>query len=394
MSSERPIQDENSKFPRRRFIRDVATAATVTCLSPTMLAACRSSAGGGQLSATRNVDAMDQALEMMAKLAPLTNHGPMAAEALVVLGRADEVPAFVNRYMKRFTDAYPPPLQTVTRANWREALGEGRRVADWSKFFRGELNERPWRQVLEQWSAALAPGLSAAAAHGLIRTGHAVRSLANKETNLRLVELSEGLGYWAAYYQLLPAASNLRAQNLKPSQAISRIPLLPAEKLPRNGSLMIGLQRLNDFPPFAGAANLVESTGNAGEFFSEVTEAFADAFVKNVNQRNVITLIHSITGITALRSMVLHLSPPTTHSLMRYGWQLAAALYSLSGIGSFNQLPEAKEIKSDNLIDRAVASREEHAIKFTEACLREHALNPKPVYLQAAHDALERIRPV
>ena len=38
-----------------------------------------------------------------------------------------------------------------------------------------------------------APGLSAAAAHGLLRTGHAVRSLAVKETDLRLRELAQGL---------------------------------------------------------------------------------------------------------------------------------------------------------------------------------------------------------
>jgi hypothetical protein len=42
------------------------------------------------------------------------------------------------------------------------------------------------------------------------------------------------------------------------------------------------------------------------------------------------------------------------------------------------------EIDRDDLIDRALATGDEHAIKFTEACLREHALNPKPVYLEAA----------
>ncbi|MCI0387402.1 MAG: hypothetical protein MOB07_01350, partial [Acidobacteria bacterium] len=59
-----------------------------------------------------------------------------------------------------------------------------------------------------------------------------------------------------------------------------------------------------------------------------------------------------------------------------------------------NGLPESKEIRREDLIERAVDSREEHAIKFTEACLREYALNPKPIYLQAAKDALARINPV
>jgi len=43
------------------------------------------------------------------------------------------------------------------------------------------------------------------------------------------------------------------------------------------------------------------------------------------------------------------------------------------------------------LIDRAVVAGGAHTIKFTEACLREYALHPKPVYLVAARDAAERV---
>jgi hypothetical protein len=45
-------------------------------------------------------------------------------------------------------------------------------------------------------------------------------------------------------------------------------------------------------------------------------------------------------------------------------------------------------------MDRAVAAGGAHTIKFTEACLREYALNPAPVYLLAAYDAAERVGPV
>ena len=44
------------------------------------------------------------------------------------------------------------------------------------------------------------------------------------------------------------------------------------------------------------------------------------------------------------------------------------------------------------LLSSAVATGDEHAIKFTEACLREHALNPKPVYLLAARHATDYLR--
>src|SRR5262252_10848165 len=67
-----------------------------------------------------------------------------------------------------------------------------------------ELAEAPWQAVLQAWVPRLAPGLWAAATHGPIRTGHAVRSLAARTTPQRLHELAEGLGYWAARYQVLP----------------------------------------------------------------------------------------------------------------------------------------------------------------------------------------------
>jgi hypothetical protein len=47
---------------------------------------------------------------------------------------------------------------------------------------------------------------------------------------------------------------------------------------------------------------------------------------------------------------------------------------------------------ADELAAAAAATLDAHAIKFTEACLREYALNPSPVYLVAAADATERLR--
>ena len=40
------------------------------------------------------------------------------------------------------------------------------------------------------------------------------------------------------------------------------------------------------------------------------------------------------------------------------------------------------------LIQSAIECGDEHAIKFTEACLREHAIMPNPSYLAAARHAV------
>ena len=77
--------------------------------------------------------------------------------------------------------------------------------------------------------------------------------------------------------------------------------------------------------------------------------------------------------------------------MLHYGWLVGAALYSIGATDSINGPIRDQEIKRDDLIERAVATREEHAIKFTEACLREYSLNSNNVYLQAAKDALGRL---
>ena len=401
MTHRAPAPAETIKVPRRRFMREAVMVTTATCLSSGPFLACQGASIGDAVGAI-NTDAMEQALERMVGLAPLSNHGPMAAEALIAMGRPDAVADFVEGYKKRFTAVYPSIRLPITRENWRAALGEGQRVADWTEFFNRELKEAAWPQALDQWVAALAPGLAAAAAHGLIRTAHAVRSLSIKETNLRRRELAEGLGYWAAYYQTLPSsaapkvqtAKYAQAKKLRPAQAFRLIPLLPDAQRPRSGSIMIGLRSLNDFQPFVGVADLIETTGKPEHLLSEVTETFATAYLKNVTRSNLIALIHAVTGATGLRSLLPYLSPGAARKVLQYGWQMGAALYSVYGIGSTNSLQENKEIRREDLIDRAVDSHEEHAIKFTEACLREYAHNPKPIYLQAAQDALARINPV
>ena len=77
----------------------------------------------------------------------------------------------------------------------------------------------------------------------------------------------------------------------------------------------------------------------------------------------------------------------------RYAWQACAAIYAWFSIQlpSFSEDMTPPAEQRDELIDRAVAASGAHSIKFTEVCLREYALNPNPVYLEAARDVPERV---
>src|SRR5271163_1297478 len=106
---------------------------------------------------------------------------------------------------------------------------------------------RPWAELLDTWAARLAPGLMAAATHGVIRTGHAVRALALEDNTSRRRELADGLAYWAAEYMPLPAARHKSARAM-PSDAIARVQMIPPETRPaKRGALTDALLQLDSF---------------------------------------------------------------------------------------------------------------------------------------------------
>src|SRR5262249_8265940 len=158
--------------------------------------------------------ALDEALERLrgtgsevaGSVAP--NHGPMAAEALVALGCDDIVVAWTDRY-RRQLDAMPPPRAPVSGGNWEQALRAIHRVRDWGAFFRAQLAQARWLVVFREWIGRLLPATPSAGAHGLIRTAHALRALADAETALRVEELGVALAYWAAYHRKLPGTPRL-----------------------------------------------------------------------------------------------------------------------------------------------------------------------------------------
>ena len=162
----------------------------------------------------KNYSIMEPALEFLAPYGPdlrngLTNHAPMAVEALAALGRADAVMPWLENYRKGLLPR-PVAHERIEHKNWRVMLGKTDRVADWNAFFENELKDAPWHEVLARWTERLASGFCASAMHGIIRVGHAVRSLSEAETPERSRELADGFGYWAAAYQILPTTQKDR----------------------------------------------------------------------------------------------------------------------------------------------------------------------------------------
>ena len=338
---------------------------------------------------------MDEALELCSAYGPdlsngLTNHAPMAAEALCALGRPEAVIPWVERYRHAMLP-WPPVSERIDRLTWRSALAQTHRVADWRAFFAEQLHATPWPEVLNRWVGRLAPGICAAATHGVIRVGHAVRSLAASESPLRRQELADGFASWAYAYQELPTGAATPARPLRPHDAVAQIAVVPVAHRRFSGTITSSLEALSEWPDFAPVIGLLDVSGDVQRLVSELTDVFARVYLANAHDvLTAIVFIHGVTSFAALGNLLPYLDDATARTAVRYAWQAASALYAAFGTAPapVGDIAAPRE-DADTLVDMAIAHGDEHAIKFTEACLRCHALSPSPVYLAAARSALD-----
>ncbi len=343
---------------------------------------------------------LDDALDQIAPYGPAlkngnSNHAPMAAEALCAMGRPEAVMPWVAHYRERMQPR-PRAGDRIARNDWQGALGRRDRFADWAVLFGAELAETPWQEVLDRWVARLASGFCAAATHGPIRVGHAVRALAAGETPQRMRELADALAGWAATWQELPgrepagqelpANGRVAAGKLPPHRAIAQVPLVPPERR-RAGNIVMALSALDGFAEFAPVIDFLDIGGAVAPLTAALTELFARVYLANARDiPTTIAFIHGVTSQAALGNIVPHVGEATARTALRHAWQAGCGLYACYGGGAATaddfEMPHAGP---ETMIDRAIGNGDEHVIKFTEACLSRYAVDPSPAYLAAAH---------
>jgi hypothetical protein len=299
---------------------------------------------------------------------------------------------WIDRY-RRGMLPWPSSRGRIARDDWRGALAQEDRVTDWRAFFQEELQEAPWPEVLNRWVGRLAPGFCASATHGVIRVGHAARSLAQSESPQRLRELADAFASWAYAYQELPTSSRVADRALPPRDAITKVAVVPVKQRRFSGTITSSLAALGEFPEFAPVIGLVDVSGDADRLVAGLTEVFARVYLANVHDvLTSIVFIHGVTSVAALGNLLPYLDEATTRTALRFAWQAGCGLYA-----AFGNLPtpvggiEPPREGTATLVDMAVAHGDEHAIKFTEACLRFYASNRSPAYLAAARNALDTL---
>ena len=339
-------------------------------------------------------------------------HAPMGAEALTSLGMAEAVPAWVDAYAARHVPIEAPPRHApladadgpvdgpatepvAADAAWRAALGDPARLTDWSDLFGRLLVEEPWPSVVARWVPRLVAGYAGALTHGLLRTAHAVRTLeasGDRPSALALGELATGLAYWAGTYRRLPGAPRPSGR-LDLAAAIEAVPR-PAEPWsPLEAGTFARLHELGGFPAAVDALAPPASPDPVGD----LTLTFSRALL--ARPAAVIPLVHTVTPAVASRTLLPYAPELTVAALYAQLWQVDAAI--VAGFTSPGPaLPprtgddEAADVPTPgDLAAQAAAHGDPHAVKFTEAALREHAHRPDDTYLLAARQVLVALPP-
>lgn len=320
------------------------------------------------------------------------NHGPMAAEALVALGH----PALLTGWVDLYAPRLPPfsPGRAIAPAERAAARGDASRFADWVATYEAEIARDGVRAVLARELAALAPGLFAGAAHGLLRVAHAARAIGRGETPVRVREVAFGLGYWAGSYQTLPGEPGARPERDPIDALLTLEPVPPAARA--GGAFTDAVRALDAHAPFARAlasADLRDAGSDA--FLSALCRAGARLYLANPEAR--IAYAHAVTAPSAVRLVAPWVDAATRRALGTFAYQAAMALHAVSAARAEGGPPPSAEAVAmaddvDEIRYRAACSLGEHAIKLAEACLREDAIAPARELRLAAADAAAHLQ--
>ncbi|ADD44874.1 questin oxidase family protein [Stackebrandtia nassauensis] len=301
----------------------------------------------------------------------LSNHAPMAVEALAHHGHADRVHHWIDEYEHVLEEA-PRPSDPITVENWREALGDPRRLGDWPSWFDNELAEAEWTEVLARWWPRLLPGIVASATHGVIRVGHAVRTLREQGPNeARLAELARAFGYWAARWQPMvrPTAPS---GGLDAASALARVPRIPEQ----DGGIRDRLAQLDGLAGWESAQAALRLPGEA-EAVPDAVRAIVTAAVNRYlshGHGSAVMLVHAATAPNAVLRVLPSLPREHWHDSAAFAWSASAAvmsIYAPAEAAPTTELPQAPDGSGaeEEIFDAAAANGDAHVIKFADTAL-------------------------
>jgi hypothetical protein len=160
----------------------------------------------------------------------------------------------------------------------------------------------------------------------------------------------------------------------------------------RGGLFKDVVRRVEEGTDFEGVIDLVSADVPFGDFVSQLTGTFARYYLSNAQFASV-AFVHTVTAPSALRFFEPYVTADTAKELLRYMWQSCAAMQAAFAIHDpVDRLEPVEPPDEGDLIAQIVDARDEHAIKFSEACLREYRISGDGVFIAAIEDVVRRER--
>ena len=272
----------------------------------------------------------------------LSNHGPMASEALDHMG----APHWIGPFIK----AYRPRLEARTKPPTRGG---------------------DWRLLLDEALPGLVASAAVQAGHGLLRVAHAIRGIERAEASgtvpaVRVDELRTALTRWRTAGSGLPAPEALSGGLAADDWAAELGRMATFEPLP--GLLTGTLKIAADQPGYLEVVASLEPGEKPGDALDALAMLALGGYLANEDFLSRFTLLHGVTVSTMARVLVDHLDHGAQRRL-----EAAVAGFVAAAVVGFDRRSDAAAVPSPtvgpDLADRAGATLDDHTIKFTDACL-------------------------
>ena len=154
------------------------------------------------------------------------------------------------------------------------------------------------------------------------------------------------------------------------ADALADLPYLP-DAAPRPVLISDRVAAVADIADeFEQAVASLGWTGSALELLDQLATGGALAYLRNADNGGAFGLLHAVTSPLACELVLPWLADEDRDAALGYVWQAAAALHVAYDIDRHTSVPTDTPLSTDVLVERAVGSGDEHAIKLTEAALR------------------------
>nr|WP_281168948.1 questin oxidase family protein [Saccharospirillum impatiens] len=306
----------------------------------------------------------------------LSNHHPMVVSALRQLQASGSVQAQYETRVQKKVQYAELDSKPLSQADALALRGQKRRYAAIFTYFDTALSQQPVSQVLEHWVPILAPALSTAAYHPVIRLGH---GLADDNRS----EIAAGLAYWVWAYQRLPWPSTSENKQADLPGVLRH--LLTGTDWPE--------QRLGGATFSESFLNVIQHPAYATLVFKPRRNQLSLADIEQAAIQlhwtyNNFALLHGVTGTQAVRRLGEHLSRPDV--LLPFAWQALVVTWLSQGLRW--REPETPMNNPDQgwdkIIQHACDSLDDHKIKLVACCNEYFQRTGNRLYWQVAATAV------